>query len=140
MTAILVVDDEPGVREVAVALFESFGRHVVAAANAAEALLLLEAHPEIVMLFTDVTMPGMSGVELAAEARRRWPGLKTVLTSGYAGAADPHDAPVVRKPWRAGDIAALLEGLPQGHGRARPDRFEVGARGRGEAQLRKGRP
>jgi len=121
MTAILVVDDEPDVRDVAAALFESFGRRVLPAASGAEALRLLDAHPEIAMLFTDLTMPGMSGLELAAEARRRRPALKIVLTSGYAGAENRHDGPILRKPWRTRDIAALLSDLPGSYGRASSD-------------------
>lgn len=116
MTAILVVDDEPDVLDVAVATFESLGRRVLPAANAADALRLLEAHPEIVMLFSDIAMPGMNGVELAAEARRRRPGLKVVLTSGYAGTETGEETTILRKPWRLRDIAALLAAPPESAG------------------------
>jgi CheY-like chemotaxis protein len=110
MRTVLVVDDEPQVREIAAALFESFGCRVLVAGNATEALRTIETYPGIALLFTDIMMPGMSGVDLAAEVRRRRPGLKIVLTSGYADAVSRYgqDMPMLRKPWRARDIAEIL--------------------------------
>ena len=70
MRTVLVVDDEPQVREIAAALFESFGCRVLVAANATEALRTIETYPGIALLFTDITMPGMSGWELAREVRK----------------------------------------------------------------------
>ena len=48
-----------------------------------EALAILRRTPDIDVLFSDVVMPGMSGVELAQQARRIWPGLRIILASGY---------------------------------------------------------
>jgi CheY-like chemotaxis protein len=110
--AVLVVDDEPGVREVAVDLFEALGLKVYEAYNGEQALRLLLAHEDIGVLFTDVRMYPMNGVELARQAQQIRPDVKVVLTSGYMGEApDAPDLPMVPKPWRKDDVAGLLAGL-----------------------------
>ena len=77
--------------------------------NGHHALKLLQAHPEIEVLFTDVRMPGMSGTELAEAAQRLRPDLRIVLTSGYVGPKDvPDHIPFVPKPWRVDDIAGAI--------------------------------
>ncbi|CAA2159932.1 Blue-light-activated protein [Methylobacterium brachiatum] len=109
--AILVVEDFPDVRQTAVQLLEGLGYQVLDAYNGQAALEILQAHPEIQVLFTDVRMPGMNGLELAEIARRHRPDLKVVLTSGYVGPEDlPGDMPFVPKPWRAQDIAEAVAG------------------------------
>jgi CheY-like chemotaxis protein len=80
---ILVVDDDPDVREVLVESLKYFGFSVVEAGSGEEALPLLESADDIGMLITDVRMPGMSGLELADRARRRDLGLKVIVISGY---------------------------------------------------------
>lgn len=108
-TAVLVVEDLPGVRHTAVQILKSLGCEVHDAYNGQEALDLLQTHPEIHVLFTDVRMPGMDGLVLAEIARRRWPDLKVVLTSGYIGPEElPDDMAFVPKPWRARDIAQAV--------------------------------
>jgi CheY-like chemotaxis protein len=115
--AVLVVDDNPGVRAMAVDMLESLGLIVHDSYNGEGALRLLEEHPEITALFTDVRMPGMSGIELAREARRRRPGLKVILTSGFIGADTPSEGDVfVPKPFRLDHLAAIFS--PQQLGRA----------------------
>ena len=107
--AVLVVEDMPQARATAVGIMEALGCTVFDAYNGHQALKLLQAHPEIMVLFTDVRMPGMSGTELAEEAQRLRPDLKIVLTSGYVGPRDvPADIPFVPKPWRAQDIAEAV--------------------------------
>ena len=108
----LVADDEPEVREIAAGLFESLGRRVHLASSGAEALASLAAHPEIGLVFSDVRMPEMSGLELAAEVGRRRPDLRVVLTSGYIGEGIAEDPAILRKPWRLGDLARLLPSAP----------------------------
>jgi CheY-like chemotaxis protein len=111
-TAVLVVDDEPMVRAVAVDLFEALGFDVFEANDGIEALRLLRAHDEIGVLFTDVRMPGMNGVELARHAQQIRPDVKVVLTSGYFGEVDEApDLPLVPKPWRKDDFAGFLAGI-----------------------------
>src|SRR5690242_3769053 len=106
--AVLVVDDQPNVRAMAVDMFQALGMTVYDAYNGQDALKLLVAHPEIALLFADVRMPGMAGDELAREAQRMRPGLKVVLTSGYVDGVALPDVPFLRKPYRASDLTALV--------------------------------
>ena len=81
---ILVVDDQENVRELIREILESHGYGVLAAANGAEALALVQASARrIDLLLTDVVMPGMSGKELAGQLQRETPGLKVLFMSGY---------------------------------------------------------
>ena len=111
--AVLVVEDMPRARATAVGIMEALGCTVFDAYNGHQALKLLQAHPEIMVLFTDVRMPGMSGTELAEEAQRLRPDLKIVLTSGYVGPQDvPADITFVPKPWRVDAIAETVSPAP----------------------------
>src|SRR5918993_2780949 len=83
--SVLVVEDNPMSRATAIAMFETLGFTVFDAYNGHHALALLEARPEISLLFVDVRMPGMSGFELAKVVHTRYPDLKIILTSGYVG-------------------------------------------------------
>jgi CheY-like chemotaxis protein len=95
-STVLVVDDNPMARATAVHLFQDFGFEVLDAYNGATAMRLIEAHPEIGLLFVDVRMPGMSGLELATAAQTVRPQLRIVFTSGYVDRRDiPGDAPFV---------------------------------------------
>ena len=107
--AVLVVEDVPQVRATAVRIIESLGCEVFDAYNGHQALKLLQAHPEIEVLFADIRMPGMSGTELAQAAQRLRPDLRIVLTSGYVGREDvPADISFVPKPWRVDAIAEAV--------------------------------
>jgi len=80
---ILIVEDEPLVRMLAVDVAQDAGFDTLEAASADEALLLLEAHPNIQILMTDIDMPGsMNGLRLAAITRERWPAIEIVVVSG----------------------------------------------------------
>ena len=107
--AVLVVEDVPQVRATAVRIMKDLGCTVFDAYNGHQALKLLQAHPEIMVLFADVRMPGMSGTELAEVAQRLRPDLKFVLTSGYVGPKDvPADITFVPIPWRVDAIAEAV--------------------------------
>ncbi len=81
---VLVVEDDPDVRLSAVMVLKAYGFEIREAENGTEALEVLALHNDIDVLFSDVVMPkGMSGLELAREASRRYDGLKILLTSGY---------------------------------------------------------
>jgi CheY-like chemotaxis protein len=81
---VLVVEDEALVRLSAREEIEAAGFKVYEAYNADEAIRLLEANPDIELIFTDVDMPGsMDGVKLAHYVRTRWPPVKIIVTSGY---------------------------------------------------------
>ncbi|MEH2536313.1 MULTISPECIES: ATP-binding protein [unclassified Bradyrhizobium] len=113
--SILIVEDDPLVREYVVAQITRFGFHALAAGNAAEALAIIDGPERIDLLFTDVMLPGgMNGRQLATEGVKRRPGLKVLYTSGYAENALVHhgrlDAGVLLlpKPYLSADLARML--------------------------------
>jgi signal transduction histidine kinase len=88
---ILVVEDEPSVREHSVSSLRDLGYRVLAAADGHAGLRMLVRETEIEVLFTDVGLPGgMTGRQLAETARATRPGLKVVYTTGYARNAIVH--------------------------------------------------
>jgi CheY-like chemotaxis protein len=88
---ILVVEDEPSVREHSAASLRELGYRVLAASDAHQALRLLAQDAQIALLFTDVGLPGgMTGRQLAEAVRRRRPDLKVLYTTGYARNAIVH--------------------------------------------------
>ncbi len=112
---ILVVDDNRGMRAVTVNQLADLGYLPMEAENAMEALEALQRNPQIALLFSDVIMPGgMNGYELALEARRRWPDLKILLTSGYASQStfnipgDFEKPELINKPFRMRELAIKL--------------------------------
>ena len=117
---ILVVDDEPAVRQLSVDALTELGYRVLEAEGGESALQMLDQHPEIVLLFTDVVMPGMNGRKLADEARRRRPSLKLLFTTGYTrnavvhnGVLDP-DVDLIGKPFTIDALAAKLRTVLDG--------------------------
>ncbi|MGE4062718.1 MAG: ATP-binding protein [Rhodospirillaceae bacterium] len=88
---ILVVEDEPAVRRLTVQSLADLGYTVVEAESGVQALGLLEKHPDLALLFTDVVMPQMNGRQLAHEATQRRPGLKVLYTTGYTRNAVVHN-------------------------------------------------
>lgn len=112
--SVLVVEDEPAVRAVAVELLSDSGFEVRSAPDGPTALALLKDGVPADILFTDVVMPGgMTGVDLAREARRLRPRIVVLLASGYAGEAlDQHggdaEFDLISKPY---DTEALLSRL-----------------------------
>lgn len=109
----LVVDDQPDVLSMAVELFRYMGYEVFSANNAEDALNILRRTPNIDVLFTDVVMPGMNGIELSKKSRELAPGIKILLTSGYpAPAVSSQDwtpeYPFLAKPYRLPEIMKAL--------------------------------
>ena len=109
---ILVVEDDPAVRQMAVSLLEDLGYRVLEAENGADALATLQRHESIDLMFSDIIMPGgMNGAELAIQARDRHPGLRVLHTSGYAEAAVTRDGKIgstnelLSKPYRKEELA-----------------------------------
>ena len=110
--SVLVVEDVPQARATAVSIMQDLGCEVFDAYNGQQALKLLQAHPEIQVLFADVRMPGLSGTELAEAAQRLRPDLRIVLTSGSVGPQDmPAHIPFVPKPWRVDALAEVVTHL-----------------------------
>ncbi|WP_250006269.1 response regulator [Actinoplanes sp. M2I2] len=84
---LLLVDDEPDLREVTARFLDGAGYRVLSAADAVEALRLLDRHDHpIAAMITDVVMPGMNGRQLARVAKQRRPDLRVVFVSGFAEA------------------------------------------------------
>lgn len=80
---VLVVEDEPILRMLAVDVVEQAGLESIEAADANEAIAILEVRQDIRLVFTDVDMPGgMDGLRLAAAIRDRWPPIEVIVTSG----------------------------------------------------------
>ena len=80
---VLVVDDEQDLADMAQALLGAHGLDVVVAYSAHEALRMLESDREIDAVFSDVVMPGMTGLQLADAVTELYPKVKIVLASGY---------------------------------------------------------
>ena len=112
---VLVVEDDALVRKYVITQIESLGYATLEAANAAEALAIIDNEGDIDLLFTDVIMPGgMNGRQLVDEALKRRPQLKALFTSGYTENAILHhgrlDAGVLllAKPYRKPELARML--------------------------------
>jgi CheY-like chemotaxis protein len=101
--AVLVVEDEELVRIDNCERLEQAGLTVLEAADADEALALLEAHPEVRVLVTDVKMPGwMSGIDLARQVEKRWPEISILVTSAFYSADErelPENMTLLPKPF-----------------------------------------
>jgi PAS domain S-box-containing protein len=119
---ILLVEDDPDVREMIVGMLSGLGYRTLVARTGPEALAILDQEGSVDLLFTDVVMPaGISGIDLARAATRSRPDLKILLTSGYAG-AEPEaqsarrEFPFIAKPYRTPALARKLReviaGLP----------------------------
>jgi PAS domain S-box-containing protein len=111
---VLVVDDEPDVMEMAAALFRSIGYEVFTANNGPAALEVLERTDDISVLFSDVMMPSMNGIELAKRARRLRPDMKILLASGYplpalkAQHSGVDEFSFINKPYKLAELAKKL--------------------------------
>ena len=115
---ILVVEDDDRVRQLTITRLKLIGYEVLEASDGPKAVdLLTKGHP-LDLVFTDLVMPGaMSGREVAARARQLGPGIKVLLTSGYAEELVDGDdleraqLKLLRKPYRQADlVTALREG------------------------------
>ncbi len=109
---VLLVEDNEVVGRFALSLLEELGQAVVWAPNGEAALNILAAETGAFdLVFTDVVMPGMSGVELAKEIAGRWPGCRIVLTSGYShvlAEEGSHGFPLLRKPYSVDKLMDML--------------------------------
>lgn len=111
---ILVVEDDPNVREMVVNMLTTFGYRPLVAGTGPEALAMLQNGGVVDLLLSDVVMPaGMSGTELARAAQRLRPDLKILLTSGYTGVEPEPGAidefPFIAKPYRAQVLGRKLK-------------------------------
>jgi CheY-like chemotaxis protein len=106
---VLVVDDDPDVRETVVNLLEPAGFTVIDAASGRQALDVLERDSTIEVLFTDVMMPGISGITLARRALAMRPDLHVVLASAYFH-DEAEQFPCLRKPFHGDELVRAIGG------------------------------
>jgi len=109
---ILVVEDDEIIRLAAVDLIERAGFETVEASSADEAINILEARPDIHLVFTDVEMPGtMDGIKLAHYIRDRWPPIKLIVASGRTiveQSSLPEGARFFGKPYDEADLVQSI--------------------------------
>jgi CheY-like chemotaxis protein len=114
---VLVVEDDGGVRDFAVSVLRDLGYRVLEAPNGDGALDILNAEPDIDLLFTDVVMPGtLNGADLAKAARQLRPSLHILFTSGYTTRLvekewPTHSVELLKKPYRSIDLAARVRAI-----------------------------
>ena len=113
--AVLIVEDDPMVRSVAVRILAGLGCSVLTAENGAAAKHLLDGEARIDLVFTDMVLPGsISGIDIVHYAAARRPGMLCAIASGYAGAAMadrgdlPPDVLFLQKPYRKADLVRLV--------------------------------
>ncbi|HEX2555823.1 MAG TPA: PAS domain S-box protein [Microvirga sp.] len=114
---VLVVEDNAEVGTFSTQILQDLGYETVWATNAEEALACLAASEPFDVVFSDVVMPGMSGVELGREIRRRHPGLPVVLTSGYSevlAEEGRHGFELLQKPYAAEELSRVLRRVTRG--------------------------
>jgi len=110
---VLVVEDNPQVRELATATISGLGYRVLEASTGKDALDILQCNAPVDLLFSDIVLPdGMNGFELVHKARALHTGLRALMTSGYANANRPVgerlDVPVLLKPYRRNELAERI--------------------------------
>jgi signal transduction histidine kinase len=117
---VLLAEDEDGVREFAIEALSELGFDVVAADGASAALELLQEHPEVSLLLTDVVMPHMNGRQLAQQALRLRPSLQVVFMTGYTRNAIVHNGVLdagthlISKPFTVAQLGAELDAVLAG--------------------------
>ena len=117
---VLVIEDDPLIRELAVEALRDAGYAVLEAMAGGDAIVIFEGCPEIDVVFTDIVMPGIDGFKLADMIKVRRPGVKILYTTGYARNAIVHQGrldpgvELIVKPFTsaalAGKIRQLLDG------------------------------
>jgi PAS domain S-box-containing protein len=123
---LLVVEDDASVLSLTVEMLQGLGYRIVTASDATQALAIMAADEPFDLLFTDVVMPGgLSGLELARQARASRPEMKILLTSGYVGenaATAQSEFALLDKPYERDQLAAQLRALLDSPGESDPAR------------------
>ncbi len=108
---VLVVEDNLEVGNFATQILADLGYKTTWAKNADEALACLTAEPGFDVVFSDVVMPGMNGLELAKRIQKTWPSLPVILASGYSDVLvreGTHGFELITKPYSAEQISAAF--------------------------------
>jgi len=107
---VLVVDDEPALREIERSILQELGYRVTAASNGREALECIAATPDLDLLILDMVMPEVSGAEVAARLRHLRPGLPIIIASGYNMTTDGevHADGFLQKPFTSRELARTV--------------------------------
>jgi len=109
---VLVVEDEPFVRALAVEVLEEEGFEVIEAPSADYAMSVLRSRDDVAVLFTDVEMPGqLNGLDLARAAKTMFPQILVIVVSGklspgFSGAAP--EARYMPKPYRMAEVIQII--------------------------------
>jgi CheY-like chemotaxis protein len=110
---VLVVEDEPFIRLDATETLRAAGYQVIDAANADEAISILETRLDICVVVTDIQMPGsMDGLKLAAIIRDRWPPIALIVTSGQVTVRErdlPEHGHFLPKPYSGPRLVEAIE-------------------------------
>jgi len=104
---ILVVDDEHGVREIIAEGLELAGYNVLQAGSGEDALQILDRHPDLRLVVSDVRMPGISGIELARSIVATGRQLKVILISGFF-MSETLNIPCLLKPFRMAELESVV--------------------------------
>ena len=111
---VLIVDDDSAVRDVLVQVIREKGLRVFATSHGYEAIRILGDHP-VDLLLTDIVVPGLDGMQLAAQAKLIRPGIKVLFATGYAQKAIERKAfrlgTILFKPVRRADLIREVESL-----------------------------
>jgi CheY-like chemotaxis protein len=112
---VLVVDDDENVRSLAAHIVRALDFWVIEANGAQAALEILRGATKVDVLFTDIAMPGLSGLELAHLAKQLRPDLKVLYTSAhlFGGADNPalRYGPLIAKPWKLEQLREVMDTL-----------------------------
>ena len=122
---VLVAEDEDSLQSLAIVTIKEKGLNVLAASGAEEAIRLWDRHAhDIVLLFTDIVLPGpMNGFDIASHIRAKCPTLPVIFSSGYSrtladdGANLHEGAAYLAKPYRQLELSALLSKMLPRNGR-----------------------
>jgi PAS domain S-box-containing protein len=119
---VLVVDDEPELRELAMKMLERIGFRVLTAADGREALRRYETASEIDLVLLDLTMPEMDGVETFHALVKQYPAVRVIVSSGYSAHeiagrfAGDNFLGVIEKPYTLATLERRLAAVFQGEG------------------------
>jgi CheY-like chemotaxis protein len=114
---VLVVEDDPVVRDLVVEMLQELGYGVLEASDGAEGLAILQSKQPIALLLTDVGLPGLNGRQLADAAREQRPSIRVLFMTGYVestllakGFLGP-DMEVITKPFAFDNLAAKIAAI-----------------------------